>query len=138
MGCVRRKAMKDLIFDDFQNSAQKSLLRNKSILDIITKLQESEGKINRAVIKSVTNCGCIQIDAKKQKYDDPDMEEIRKALNTHLKGKLCDNCRDVIEQEIGKNLFYLASLCNVLGINMFDVLLKEYNKIDTLGKYNLR
>lgn len=130
--------MKDLIFDDFQDSVDKSLLRNKSILDIITKLQESEGKINRAVIKAVTNCGCIQIDAKKQKYSDPDMEEIRKALNTHLKGKLCDNCRDIIEQEIGRNIFYLASLCNVLDVSLFDVLLKEYNKIDTLGKYNLR
>ncbi|MDO5518739.1 MAG: DUF1573 domain-containing protein, partial [Clostridium sp.] len=46
--------------------------------------------------------------------------------------------REVIEKEIGTNLFYLTSLCNSLNINLYDVLLKEYNKNQTLGKFNLR
>lgn len=134
--------MKDVIFDDFQNSVNESLLRHRSILDIITKLQESEGRINRAVVKSVTNCGCLQIQASKQKMldetDDADIETLKDRLSSHIKGELCDNCRDVIEREVGNNLFYLASLCNLLGLNLYDILLKEYDRIDTLGKFTLR
>jgi len=58
--------MKDLIFDEFQNAVDNSLLRHKSILDIMTKLQESQARVNRAVIKAVTSCGCLEIQAKKQ------------------------------------------------------------------------
>jgi hypothetical protein len=132
--------MKDVIFDDFQNSVNESLLRHKSILDIITKLQESESRISRAVAKSVTNCGCLEIDAKKQELPEEvdDFEKLDNCLKTHVKGNLCDNCREVIQSEIGNNLFYLTSLCNILDINLYDVLLKEYDKINTLGKYSLR
>lgn len=132
--------MKDLIYDSFQNVVDESLLRHKSILDVLTKLQESECRINRAVAKSVTNCGCIEIYGKKQKLpnDATDIEDMSHLLKTHLEGSLCDNCRDIIEHEIGNNLFYLTSLCNVLDLNLYDILLKEYNKIDTLGKYSLR
>lgn len=130
--------MKDLIFDEFQNSVGESLLRNKSILDILTKLQDSETRINRSVVKSVTNCGCIKIDASKQNYEHGDIEELKKTLDSHVKGSLCDNCREVVEQEIGRNLYYLASLCNTLDLNLFDILLKEQDKIDTFGKFNLR
>ncbi|EET85405.1 conserved hypothetical protein [Clostridium carboxidivorans P7] len=57
--------MKDVIFDDFQNAVDESLLRHKSILDIMTKLQESNARINRAIAKSITNCGCIKLTAEK-------------------------------------------------------------------------
>lgn len=134
--------MKDVIFDDFQNTVNESLLRHRSILDILTKLQESESRINRAVAKSITTCGCIEVDARKNKsiYKDDDMgiKELKDSLETHLNGKLCENCRDVIESEIGNNLFYLASLCNLLDLNLYDIFLKEYDKMDTLGKYTLR
>lgn len=132
--------MKDLIYDSFQNMVDESLLRHKSILDILTKLQESESRINRAVAKSVTNCGCIEICGKKQELpsDDTDIEDMSHLLKTHLEGSLCDNCRDIIEREIGNNLFYLTSLCNVLNLNLYDILLKEHNRISTLGKYSLR
>ncbi|MBO3447166.1 DUF1573 domain-containing protein, partial [Clostridium botulinum] len=30
------------------------------------------------------------------------------------------------------------SLCNLLDLNLYDILLKEYNKINTLGKYSMR
>ena len=136
--------MKDVIFDDFQNSVDESLLRHRSILDIMTKLQESEARINRAVAKTVTNCGCIEIHSDKQQQqkleENPidNMEDLKKFLNPLTKGELCESCRGVIENEIGNNLFYLASLCNLLNLNLYDIFLKEYDKINTLGKYSLR
>ena len=134
--------MKDVIFDDFQNSVDELLLRHRSILDIMTKLQESEARINRAVAKTITNCGCIEIHSTKQQQpernDIDNMEDLKNFLNPQVNGELCENCRDVIENEIGNNMFYLASLCNLLGLNLYDIFLKEYDKIDTLGKYSLR
>ncbi len=133
--------MKDVIFDDFQNSVNNSLLRHKSILDILSKYQESQARANRAICKAVTNCGCIEIDAKKQSMledDDLSLDELNPRLSSHIKGNLCENCREVIERELGNNLFYLTSLCNALDLNLFDILLKEYNKMDTLGKFTFR
>ena len=132
--------MKDIIFDNFQNCVNESLLRHKSILDVLTKLQDSQARINRAVAKSVTNCGCIEINAEKQCI--PDSEDIIETLNscfkTHIKGKLCDNCREIIEQEIGNHLFYITSLCNNLDLNLYDIFIREYDKMNTLGKYTFR
>ena len=133
--------MKDVIFDDFQNSVNNSLLRHKSILDILSKYQESQARASRAIYKAVTNCGCIEICAKKQNMlEDTDLslEELNPRLSSHIKGDLCENCREVIERELGNNLFYLTSLCNALDLNLFDILLKEYNKMDTLGKFTFR
>ena len=131
--------MKDMMVDDFQYTAQELLVRNKSILDLLTKYQDSNARVNRSIVKSVTQCGCIKIDAKKQVFlEDGDIGEIQDALKSHLEGKLCDNCRDMVEKEMGKNLFYLASLCNALDLNLYDVILKEYEQIKTLGKYSLR
>lgn len=132
--------MKDVIFDDFQNKVGQSLLRHKSILDIMSKFQESNARINRAVAKSVTNCGCISIDAHKQQIpcDDDDIESLGDCFKTHLNGEICENCRDVIGREIGNNIFYLMALCDSLDINLYDVLIKECDKINTLGKYTFR
>ena len=120
--------MKDVIFDDFQNSVDESLLRHRSILDIMTKLQESQARINRAVAKTVTNCGCIEIHSTKQQQpeenDIDNMEDLKNFLNPQINGELCESCRGVIENEIGNNLFYLASLCNLLNLNLYDIFLK--------------
>jgi len=133
--------MKDIIFDDFQNCVNDSLIRHKSILDILTKYSESTSKVNRSVAKAVTQCGCINISAQKQhipqELSDSEVD-LNNYLTSHLNGNLCDNCREIIEREIGNNLFYLTALCNHLDINLYDILLKEYNKSVTLGKYNLR
>lgn len=131
--------MNDIIFDDFQYCVNNSLIRHKSILDIITKYSESTSKVNRAIIKAVTNCGCININAHKQNIDfsKSSIDDFSACMTTHLNGDLCENCRDVIEEELGNNLFYLMALCNTLDINLYDVLIKEYNKINTLGKFNL-
>lgn len=130
--------MKDLLYDHFQDSVGELLVRHKSILDVLTKFQESQSRVNRAVVKAVTTCGCIEINSKKQKYSDEiSLQELKNYMDNHLSGKLCDNCRDVIEKELGNNLFYVAALCNLLDISMYDVLLKEYEKINTLGIYNM-
>lgn len=129
--------MKDLLYDHFQDSVGELLIRHKSILDILTKYQESQSRVNRAVVKAVTSCGCIEINSKKQNFDDEvSLQELKNYMETHLKGNLCSNCREVIEKELGNNLFYIAALCNVMDISMYDVLLKEYEKMHTLGIYN--
>ncbi len=131
--------MKDILLDDFQYTAQELLVRNKSILDLITKFQDSNARVNRAIIKSVTQCGCIKIHARKQDFPgDGDFDEFRNAMKTHIEGKLCDNCRDMIEKDVGRNLFYLTSICNTLDLNLYDIILKEHERVKMLGKYNLR
>ena len=57
---IVKKIINLRIFDD------ENKVMNKSILDIITKYSESTSKVNRSIIKSVTNCGCININATKQ------------------------------------------------------------------------
>lgn len=131
--------MNDIMVDQFQYTVAELLVRNKSILDQITKFQDSNGRVNRGIIKSVTQCGCVKINAKKQALPvDYNFDEIRNNMKTHLEGKLCDNCRDLIEKDIGRNLFYLASICNTLDLNLYDIILKELERIKMLGKYNLR
>ena len=130
--------MKDLLYDNFQDSVGELLIRHKSILDVLTKYQESQTRVNRAVVKSVTSCGCLEINSKKQPVtEDASLQDLKNYMDTHLKGHLCDNCREVIENELGNNLFYITALCNLLDISLYDVMLKEYERINTLGIYNL-
>lgn len=132
--------MKDIIFDTFQNDVITSLIRHKSILDVLTKYTESCSKVNTSVAKAVTNCGCIDITASKQQIpnNDTSLDELSNVFSTHLHGKLCDNCLEIIENQIGTSLFYLVSLCNILDINLYDVLINETAKLDTLGKFTFR
>ncbi|MDF2533807.1 MAG: hypothetical protein K0Q65_3388 [Clostridia bacterium] len=107
--------MKDLLYNDFQDSVDELLMRHRSILDVLTKFQESQTRVNRAVVKAVTACGCIEINSKKQNYsNEVSLQELKDFMDTHLKGNICSNCRDVIEKELGNNLFYMAALCNLV------------------------
>jgi hypothetical protein len=131
--------VKDILVDEFQYTVQELLVRNKSIVDSITKYQDSNARVNRSIIKAVTQCGCLKINAKKQEVpEDGEFEKIRGAMETHLEGKLCDNCRDQVEKDIGRNLFYLASICNTLDLNLYDIIIKEQERVKMLGQYNLR
>ncbi len=130
--------MKDTIFDEFQSSVPQFLVRHKSVLDIITKHQEASTRVNRAIVKAVTNCGCIRIDAQKQSPpSDTSLKELSNFMDTHIRGKLCENCKEVIESELGANLFYIAAICDLFDMDLYDVMLKEYKKIKTLGIYNM-
>lgn len=131
--------MKDLICDEFQNVVGDLLIRHRSILDVLSKLSESACRVNRAVVKSITDCGCVSINAEKVQVPEhiDSFEELRKYLDNHLRGELCSNCEDVIVTEMGKLLFYSAALCNTLDLNLYDVFLEEYKKASTLGIFNL-
>jgi hypothetical protein len=129
----------DILIEDFQSVVGDLLMRNRSILDIISKVQTSTGRVNRSVVKAVTHCGCIEIEGKKQTFPgEANMEDLHELLSTHVKGKLCPECRAMIEEEIGGTLFYLAALCNTLGISMYDTILKEKETLNTLGTYSLK
>lgn len=131
--------MKDTALDSFQYAVSELLVRNKSILDEMTKLSDTNSRINRAVSKAVTHCGCIKINACKQEFpDDMDFEKLKESLNSHLEGNLCPNCRDIIEKEIGRHLFYLTTLCNSLDFNLYDIIIKENERLQLLGKFSLR
>jgi hypothetical protein len=130
--------LKDIIYDEFQYTVSELLLCNRSILDLLAKSQETNARMNRAIIKSVTGCGCLKINASKKKIpSETSLEELKNHLESHLEGKLCDSCREMVELEMGRAFFYFAALCNLLDLNMYDILLKEQNKLKTLGLYNL-
>lgn len=130
--------MKDLLCDQFQTAVDDVLIRNRSILDIITKLQESTALTTRAVIKTVTSCGCLTLDTHKTpRPDELTFEQLREINDAHLQGKLCPGCQEVLEKEMGNHLFYLAALCNRMDLNMYDAMIKEYNAITTLGKFGM-
>ena len=129
---------KDISIDDFQAQVEDVLIRHRSILDIITKLNEYTSRIDRAVVKSVTYCGCIEIHATKQDYNRESLEEIKNNMQNHVKGNLCPSCKEVLEEEIGAYIFYLSALCNALDINLSEAILKEYGNMKTLGIFSLK
>jgi len=133
------KSINDIFLEDFQSVVGEMLIRNRSILDVLSKIQVSEGRVNRAVVKSVTHCGCISIDGKKQAFPNgASINDLSGLISTQVKGELCPDCRQTIEKEIGGALFYLAALCNTLDISLYDVILKEKEALATLGNYSLR
>lgn len=130
--------MNDIVMDDFQKSVANSLIRHKSILDLMTKSSEVNSRTNRAIIKAVSRCGCIRIHAERQQLpDDASLDEIPALLKSQIDGELCDNCCDVIKEEIGAQVYYIAALCDALDLNLYDVLQEQYEKIKTLGKFSL-
>lgn len=130
--------MNDIIVDDFQNSVSDSLIRHRSIIDIMTKFSEASARINRALAKSVTTCGCISVSAHKQKLpDDASLDDISSLLSYQIDGELCDNCKEILEEEIGTDLYYLAALCDSMGISLFDVIIRKYDRVKTLGKFTM-
>ena len=122
----------------FQKSVDRFLIQHRSILDLITKYQESNARVNRAIAKAVTQCGCIKIKAKKQSVpSNTKLTEIYKFMDTHIEDSLCDSCKEIIETELGSSLFYLTAICNVLNLDFDEIIKKEEERISTLGIYNL-
>ena len=122
--------LKDLMADNFQHTVSEQLICNRGILHILSHHQESTAKIQRTVAKVISSCGCVQMEVRKLQpagVVDSDL--------TDLTGNLCCNCRERIENEIGRSLVYLAALCNLLDVNLFDVIIKENNKMEILGHY---
>lgn len=130
--------MPDLRCDSFQDIVGEFLVRHRSIIDVLSKLQESAARVNRAIAKAVTNCGCVEIAAHRQEVpQDASFNRLKEFMGTHLSGALCECCREIIETELGQNLFYLAALCSLFDLKMEDVLTKERERVNTLGPYSL-
>ena len=124
--------------NEFQESVTEVLIRHKSILDVITKLQESCARVNRAIVKSASDCGCIQINGKIQ--DVPlgiSYEEIQQFLSNHVTGSLCEVCQEKVSEELGNHLFYVTAVCGSLDLNLEKILEKQLNNIKALGKFSL-
>lgn len=131
--------MNKFSLNEFQEKVDEVLVRHRSILDILTKLQESSTRVNRGVAKSATYCGCIELHVKKQEIPvDISYSQVKAYMDNHVKGELCDICREKIQEEISSNLFYITALCNLFDINMED-LLTNYNEnnLKTLGQFGL-
>lgn len=123
---------------DFEKNVSQSLVRHKSILDVLSKLDESSSRVSRSVIKSATQCGCITINAKKQELPkDLNYSELSNFLSNHVEGSLCDSCKDIIKSEIGNHLFYTVALCQSLDLNFSDLVQDQQKKLFTLGKFSL-
>lgn len=122
----------------FQQAVSDCLVRHRSILDVISKFQESGARVNRAVAKAVTACGCVQVDAAKQTIPaNISYWEMKEHMATHVKGDMCEHCREVLEQEIGQNLFYLAALCDIFGLRLDQLVEAERKRLTTFGALNL-
>lgn len=122
----------------FQKSVDQFLIQHRSILDLMTKYQESNSRVNRAIAKAVTQCGCIIIKAKKQTIpSNTKLIEIHKFMDAHIEGSLCDSCKEIIETELGSSLFYSTAICNILNLDFDEIIKKEEERISTLGIYNL-
>lgn len=130
--------MSNLQFREFQQTVSNFLLRHQSILDILSKSQEANARVNRAVTKAVTSCGCLKVNAiRKPLPPDASLDDLKKLLSSHLEGELCENCRDIIIDELGRSLFYYAALGNALNIPLQEVIEKEHSKVTMLGKFNM-
>jgi hypothetical protein len=123
----------------FQDQVEESLIRHRSVLDVLSKLQESTARVSRAVAKATTSCGCISVNARRQQFPSGvSLAELREFLGTHVEGALCERCREALETEIGSALFYLAALCGVFGLDLEAIQKKEHSRIKTLGIFTLK
>lgn len=124
--------------DEFQDLVSQLLIRHRSVLDVLSKTQETTARVNRSITKAITECGCVEVIAKKQHYDsNKSLQENKHQLETHFSGPLCEHCKEVVTAEIGKNLFYLTALCNIAEIKMSDVITTEADRLNTLGVFNM-
>ncbi|MDD4600907.1 hypothetical protein SDC9_13967 [bioreactor metagenome] len=123
---------------DFQSAVDDYLIRHRSALDILTKYQESAARVNRAFAKTVTECGCVQMNASRQQVpSDAEFRDLKTFMSSHLSGEPCEQCKEVLTTELGHSIFYLAALCNMSGLNLSDVINDEYDKVTTLGLFHL-
>lgn len=130
--------MKNEVLGEFQDKVSELLVRHRSILDSLTKFQESSSRTNRAIAKAVTNCGCLSVYASKQSCPpEIDLKDCQQYMDSHVKGELCEQCREAIEEELGNHLFYLTAVCHLLGLELTDVFGKEFKRMTTLGFFHL-
>lgn len=130
--------MLDKRCQDFQSAVDDYLIRHRSVLDVLTKYQESAARVNRAFAKAVTECGCIRVDAARQQIPaDAEFRDLKNFTSSHTSGEPCENCKEVLSKELGHSLFYLAALCNLSGLKLSDIINNEFKNVTTLGLFHL-
>jgi hypothetical protein len=113
-------------------------MRHQSVLDIMSKCQESASRVNRAVTKSITSCGCLSVHTHKIPIPETaDLSQLKQYYSRQLEGRMCPHCAENFEIEMGKALFYFTALCTALDVSLDDIMAKEKNKVEMLGKFNL-
>lgn len=131
--------MADFSFDDFQEAVSECLIRHRSVLDVMTKFQEASSRVNRAMAKSVTACGCMHVNASKQRFpEDPSFTDPKLTVSSHIEGEICPECKEVLETEIGQALFYLVGLCTLTDVDFGDIMNREWERLRMLGMFNMR
>lgn len=132
------KTRNDEVVFLFQDKVSELLLRHRSILDTLAQHAESAIRVNKSITRTVTSCGCISVNARKQHIPpEVSLEECRKYLHSHIEGSLCENCKEMLEEEMGNNLFYLAAICHLLDIQLDEIIKREYNRLEALGYFHL-
>lgn len=126
------------LLEKFQNNASEALIRNSNLLDILTKITDASSRVNRSVIKSITQCGCLSIATQKAELpENPDYEMLKQFRSEHLTGDICPVCKEKIEEEIGKLEFFIAGLCTAVNLSLQNVVEKEDSRLESLGKFML-
>lgn len=124
--------------EQFQDQVSQLLLRHRSVLDIMSKLNQTSAAVNRSVTKAITDCGCIELNASKQPFDQLEsLDDAKHNIPNHVSGQLCEHCKEFVETSLGRNIFYLTALCTQLDLDLTDVIAKESDKCATLGIFNL-
>ncbi|CAM3586021.1 DUF1573 domain-containing protein [Marinicrinis lubricantis] len=124
--------------NEFQELVSKLLLRHRSLLDVLSKIDQSSSAVHRSVIKAVTECGCIELHGKKQMLtSEMTIEDAKKILDSQVEGGLCESCQEAVSAQLGRNLFYLSSLCNLLDLKLEKVVEDEAKRCSTLGIFNM-
>ena len=130
--------MHDKCCTDFQNAVDDYLIRHRSVLDVLTKYQESAARVNRAFAKAVTECGCVKVTASRQQVpSDTHYSDIKQFMSSHLSGKPCEHCQEIIGKELGRSIFYLTALCSLGGLSLDEVIQRERKNVTTLGVFHL-
>ncbi|MFD2672498.1 DUF1573 domain-containing protein [Marinicrinis sediminis] len=124
--------------NEFQDLVSNLLLRHRSLLDVLSKFDQSNASVHRSVVKAVTECGCIEIHAHKQEItSEMSMEEAQEAIKSHVKGNLCESCLEAVSGQLGRNMFYVSALCNLLDLKLEHIVEEEAKRCSTLGLFNL-
>ena len=120
------ESLKDVFAVDFQTAVETYLDRNRNILDTLSKYTVASARLERAIVKASTQCGCIAVSSTAPRS------------TSGITGTLCDNCREVIEQELGETLFFLTAAASSLGLSIYDAMLSEKQALSLLGNYSLK
>lgn len=121
-----------------QDMVSTALIRHRSILDVISKLQDTSARLNRTAAKAATECGCVEFHVVKQAIpEDTSFSDLAGYMSSHISGELCEDCREALEKEIGRTLFYLVSLCDITGLDFSAIVEKECRQLSALGAFTL-